>query len=84
LVSLLDRLADFASKGETIPSDVDVFAIFSSQVAKVVEVKTKKKKRKRKKKKKKKNKHKLQYMNSSNKRKHKLQYTNKLKANKHE
>jgi hypothetical protein len=36
---LLDRLADFASKGETVPADVDVFAIFSSQVAKVVEVK---------------------------------------------
>ena len=38
LVSLLDRLADFASKGEQIPADIDVFAIFSSQVSKVVAV----------------------------------------------
>jgi len=40
LVSLIDRLANFANSGEKIPSDIDVFKIFQTKIAEVVEKQT--------------------------------------------
>jgi len=37
LVSLIDRLANFSTRGETIPADIPVFTIFSKQIRNVVE-----------------------------------------------
>eukprot|EP00027_Filamoeba_sp_ATCC50430_P014939 CAMPEP_0168571448 /NCGR_PEP_ID=MMETSP0413-20121227/17348_1 /TAXON_ID=136452 /ORGANISM="Filamoeba nolandi, Strain NC-AS-23-1" /LENGTH=783 /DNA_ID=CAMNT_0008604315 /DNA_START=40 /DNA_END=2388 /DNA_ORIENTATION=- len=36
LVSLIDRLANFAGRGEQIPSDIKVFNTFSEQIANIV------------------------------------------------
>lgn len=36
LVSLIDRLANFAGRGEQIPSDISVFNTFSEQIANIV------------------------------------------------
>jgi vacuolar protein sorting-associated protein 35 len=39
LVSLIDRLANYAMNGENkIPEEIQVFSIFSTQIARVVEV----------------------------------------------
>mmetsp|Transcript_13641 Transcript_13641/g.18886 ORF Transcript_13641/g.18886 Transcript_13641/m.18886 type:complete len:789 (+) Transcript_13641:99-2465(+) len=37
LVSLIDRLANFAGRGEQIPSDIKVFNTFSEQIANIVQ-----------------------------------------------
>jgi len=37
LVSLIDRLAAYANRGENIPSNIKIFSIFSSQIANVVQ-----------------------------------------------
>lgn len=39
VVSLVDRLANFANGGGKIPSDVNIFDVFSSKIAEIVEVK---------------------------------------------
>jgi vacuolar protein sorting-associated protein 35 len=38
LVSLIDRLANYSTRGETIPAEIPVFTIFSKQIRNVVEV----------------------------------------------
>lgn len=40
LVGLIDRLASFAMRGETIPSNIKIFAIFSSQISNLVQQQT--------------------------------------------
>jgi len=40
LVGLIDRLTSYATSGQAIPSDIQVFTIFSSEIAKVVEQQT--------------------------------------------
>ncbi len=38
LSSLIDRLANYATRGEAIPEDIKIFTIFSTQIAEVVRV----------------------------------------------
>jgi vacuolar protein sorting-associated protein 35 len=38
LVSLIDRLANYSTRGEQIPSDIQVFTIFTKNIKVVVEV----------------------------------------------
>jgi len=40
LVSLIDRLASYATRGEQIPSNIKIFSIFSTQIANVVQQQT--------------------------------------------
>lgn len=37
LVSLIDRLANYSTRGESIPSEIEVFSIFSKQIRNVVD-----------------------------------------------